>query len=389
MYIGQTKRDIEIRWKQHLKSINTQQTKHKPLYRQMKKYGIENFKFEIIEECSDEEVDTREIYWIDYYDTFKNGYNLTRGGEGGLIYDYDEIVELYKKYKSINKVQEIKHIDKGTIHNILKTKGITILNPKETNLLINQRLIYMKDLKTNETIKVFYTIMDQTRHIHENNPEYNSTFKSKYNTISNQLKHNGIQYGYKWEIEEKDFTEDELVEIINSISKNKNSNKFNNKPKQIQMIDINTGKVIKIFLGYRKQQEYLSMILEQNNENISKIKTLRGGIRACQNGNKLSYKGYIWRIIPEDGINKIEEGDIWNLNEDVINTINKIKKNNRKLEIEPQVLKLYGKYKSINKVSKELGISKYLVRRILDDNNIERYNKKKEKILNMLVSNGE
>jgi len=70
----------------------------------MKKYGIENFKFEIIEECSDEEVDTREIYWIDYYDTFKNGYNLTRGGEGGLIYDYDEIVELYKKYKSINKV---------------------------------------------------------------------------------------------------------------------------------------------------------------------------------------------------------------------------------------------------------------------------------------------
>jgi len=59
------------------------------------------------------------------------------------------------------------------------------------------------------------------------------------------------------------------------------------------------------------------------------------------------------------------------------------------LEIEPQVLKLYGKYKSINKVSKELGISKYLVRRILDDNNIERYNKKKEKILNMLVSNGE
>lgn len=46
------------------------------------KYGIENFTFEIIEECSEEQLNNRERYWIAYYDTYHNGYNRTVGGEG-------------------------------------------------------------------------------------------------------------------------------------------------------------------------------------------------------------------------------------------------------------------------------------------------------------------
>lgn len=53
----------------------------------MKYYGIENFSFEIIEECPPQELNNREIYWISYYHTWVldpqcNGYNLTNGGEG-------------------------------------------------------------------------------------------------------------------------------------------------------------------------------------------------------------------------------------------------------------------------------------------------------------------
>ena len=46
----------------------------------MRKYGIENFTFSVIEECSQEQLNEREIYWIEYYDTYKNGYNSTLGG---------------------------------------------------------------------------------------------------------------------------------------------------------------------------------------------------------------------------------------------------------------------------------------------------------------------
>ena len=50
------------------------------------KYGIDNFKFTIIEECSDEDMSNREIFWINKLNTCvkdKNswGYNMTHGGE--------------------------------------------------------------------------------------------------------------------------------------------------------------------------------------------------------------------------------------------------------------------------------------------------------------------
>jgi group I intron endonuclease len=41
----------------------------------------EEFTFSIIEECPVEKLDEREIYWIDYYDSIQNGYNVIRGGD--------------------------------------------------------------------------------------------------------------------------------------------------------------------------------------------------------------------------------------------------------------------------------------------------------------------
>lgn len=40
----------------------------------------DNFTFSIIEECPVELLDEREKYWIEYYDSIQNGYNLIKGG---------------------------------------------------------------------------------------------------------------------------------------------------------------------------------------------------------------------------------------------------------------------------------------------------------------------
>ena len=48
----------------------------------MLKYGVENFEWEVIEQCKKSELAEREIYWIEYYDSFNKGYNCTRGGDG-------------------------------------------------------------------------------------------------------------------------------------------------------------------------------------------------------------------------------------------------------------------------------------------------------------------
>lgn len=52
------------------------------------KYGSENFERKIIEECfSKEELDKREIYWIDFYNAVnsENFYNIAKGGDGGNV----------------------------------------------------------------------------------------------------------------------------------------------------------------------------------------------------------------------------------------------------------------------------------------------------------------
>ena len=76
-YIGQSI-NIEERWKHH--KLYELKNSHYPLYQDFEKYGLDNFNFEIIEECTQKDLDTREIYWISYFNSYYNGYNQTKGG---------------------------------------------------------------------------------------------------------------------------------------------------------------------------------------------------------------------------------------------------------------------------------------------------------------------
>ena len=81
-YIGQSV-DIHRRWRMEVadsKNANNHSYDY-PLMKAFRKYGIDNFKFEIIEECKNEELNQREVYWIDCFDTFFHGYNQTLGGD--------------------------------------------------------------------------------------------------------------------------------------------------------------------------------------------------------------------------------------------------------------------------------------------------------------------
>ena len=79
IYIGQSV-NIKVRYAQHLYDAHTLKTSSL-LAKAIHKYGIENFTFEIIELCSKEQLNEREIYWISYYDSYRNGYNNTPGGK--------------------------------------------------------------------------------------------------------------------------------------------------------------------------------------------------------------------------------------------------------------------------------------------------------------------
>lgn len=96
-YIGQSI-NIKRRWQEHKNMYGTN-----PIYKDMQKYGLENFFFETIEECSEKDLDKREIYWIKYYNTFNNGYNRTLGGQTINIKNQfiREILDKEQKYKDV------------------------------------------------------------------------------------------------------------------------------------------------------------------------------------------------------------------------------------------------------------------------------------------------
>lgn len=118
-YIGQTRYTLEFRWRQHIhKKDNTY------FHNAIKKYGFENFTLEILEECPVSNLNEREIFYIAKYNTFKDGYNLTIGGDGNrrLLLDnsYDEIKELYLSGFSSNKIATLYNVDKASIIKILR-----------------------------------------------------------------------------------------------------------------------------------------------------------------------------------------------------------------------------------------------------------------------------
>ncbi len=84
IYIGYTKMGIENRIHKHYtNAISGIETK---LYYSIRKHGIDKFKYECID-TSDSfyGIKHKEIHWIEYYDSYKKGYNMTTGGDGGDI----------------------------------------------------------------------------------------------------------------------------------------------------------------------------------------------------------------------------------------------------------------------------------------------------------------
>lgn len=103
IYIGQSV-DIDKRLKRHKTTAFNKNSKcyEYPLYRSIRKYGLENFSFEIIEECKIEELEEKEKYYIQLYNS--NDYNFG--------YNQTMITEVQHGFNKLNKEKLEDIIDK-------------------------------------------------------------------------------------------------------------------------------------------------------------------------------------------------------------------------------------------------------------------------------------
>lgn len=129
IYIGQTVKTIKSRLQRHIsdafRELDTR------FARAIKKYGKDSFIIEQIDQATNKiDCDTKERYWISYYNSINEniGYNSTLGGDGGNTY-------MNKSNEEMKTISE--KISKGLIG---RNNG-------------NHTVIYVKNVKTNQVIE--------------------------------------------------------------------------------------------------------------------------------------------------------------------------------------------------------------------------------------------
>ncbi len=192
IYIGKTESSIEERWKSHLRASFNENHKDYNLafHRAIRKYGEDNFTIEQIDTGIGAILKEKEQNWIVFYDSYKNGYNCTLGGDGQCRYNYQEIVDFYKENNGNLKLtcQYFKIYDQ-VVYSALKA-----FNINSRNFLRKRNKKYNKQILLVEENLLFNTMAEIDKYFG----------KTVHPNIRRCL--NGITkkaYGYSWrEIED-------------------------------------------------------------------------------------------------------------------------------------------------------------------------------------------
>lgn len=189
IYIGQTIQTLAQRWGNHVHAALTEGHRDYtcPLHNAIRKYGKDNFEKIIIEECSIEELNDKEKYWIQYYNSYNNGYNASLGGDGHQKYDYITIAEYFKNNNnSVIKTCKYFHIYDQVVYTALQNAGIDYKNCKK----LNKKEKYNKPILLVEKNIVFKKITDIDKYLNKSNAHGN--IRRCLNGITEKA------YGYHW-----------------------------------------------------------------------------------------------------------------------------------------------------------------------------------------------
>lgn len=124
VYVGKTLHPIEKRFQEHLRDSQREGFDRRPLYKAIRKYGQEHFKCDLIEQVEISDLSDRETYWIKFFNSYSNGYNATLGGDGKILYNYDDLLDDFLSGSLVKEVAEHFGCDLGTVEKVLDLANI-------------------------------------------------------------------------------------------------------------------------------------------------------------------------------------------------------------------------------------------------------------------------
>lgn len=182
-YIGQTI-DEQTRRNAHECCIGTN-----PFHKAIIQYGLINFEYSIIEQIEEENerdlfnrLNEREIYWIDYYDSFNNGYNQTKGGSPS----YTNVIK--NKLWRDDKKEAGLHVCGNYLYGYKTNKnGEYIIDEEKANIVRKIFSMYANEYMSTNNIAKEISISINTIHNILHRKEYYGGVKGKPAIISKEL----------------------------------------------------------------------------------------------------------------------------------------------------------------------------------------------------------
>lgn len=283
-YIGQTRETIDRRFKRHIKSSKTLDYS---LYRAMRKYGVYHFTVKQIESISchsrDElniKLNELEMYYIQLYNTYKNGYNMSIGGDYSPntfaeipVIQYDLKCNYVAEYNSMSEAARQTGVMSSSISQccnktgklysvggfIWRFKDNPLDNEEEKQYLMNklEKRVDQYDSYGN-LLNTFNNAIEAI--------EYLGYSKSNAGHILGSCKGKGCVGGFIWRKHGEDFNK---YPIPTSYIQ-----------RRVEQRDIKDGHLIAIFNNCKEASD------------ITGIN--RAGINECCNGKYKESGGYLW-----------------------------------------------------------------------------------------------
>lgn len=192
VYIGQTIQTLNKRFNGHCCYSKSDRSANMYIKRAIHKYGRDKFHIHLLEECPIDNLNDREKYWINYYNSYNTGYNLTLGGQDSNYFNLHKLentvdIEKFKQYIIEFKplaIEVSKHfgISKCSVYNLIKRINLP-------NLILNsynpRKGKTIEDIDKEELINLYkggWSILDLVKRYH-----------IRKNKISKFIKESGIK----------------------------------------------------------------------------------------------------------------------------------------------------------------------------------------------------
>lgn len=155
VYIGQTTKTIKQRFEQHYLEA-TKFNRENQLYIDMVEYGKNNFEIIVLEEIQNEDyydlkikLNDREIYFINKYNSLKNGYNISKGNYKDRKIKKQKRLNFVLDFEKYNKI--IDNLEKNNFKSLTEFIETSCIEYKKEN---NQELLNKKLELLNEKLEL-------------------------------------------------------------------------------------------------------------------------------------------------------------------------------------------------------------------------------------------